>query len=188
MAVNEVEIKAVIHLGDDLDEMERRVSAAEKNILEKGGVFRRVMEQMDIYFSHPARDFSKTDEAFRIRVEDAGRVKFTYKGPKISERSKSRLEKEVEVEIYDLDGLRELFTHLGFNEVMSVIKTRKVFDLDGIEVDLDYVTGLGIFCEMEIVSEDVAGAEDRIIASMNEIGWTELERRSYLELLLEKQF
>ena len=36
--------------------------------------------QSDSYFSHPARDFSNTDEALRIRQTES-RVEVTYKGP-----------------------------------------------------------------------------------------------------------
>lgn len=186
--MHEVEVKAVLLLDDDLEEMDRKVERSEKMILEAGGIPRKVVEQVDIYLSHPARNFSETDEAFRIRVEDEGVVKLTYKGPKVSERSKSRIEKEVVLDVDDLDRFREVFSYLGFTEVMSVIKERRIYDLDGIEVDLDKVTGLGVFCELELRSEDIEGPENRLIETMKELGWTDLERRSYLELLLEKQF
>jgi len=188
MTGHEVEVKAVLFRGDDLEEMDRKISSMDTLIQENGGSFLKEVEQMDIYLSHHARDFSETDEAFRIRLEDVEGVKLTYKGPKISDRSKSRLEKEIELKVYDLDGLRKIFSHLGFNEVMSVIKTRRIFDLHGIEVDLDKVIGLGVFCELEISSDNIKEAEDRILAEMKKLGWTEFERRSYLELLLEKQF
>jgi adenylate cyclase class 2 len=186
MCLHEVEVKAVILLEEDLDIMEKKVEESESRILEAGGFFKKEVEQMDIYLSHPSRDYSKTDEAFRIRVEDG--IKLTYKGPKVSKMSKTRIEKEVAVNVDDIDGLRELFSYLGFKEVMSVIKTRKIYDLDGVEIDLDKVTGLGVFCEMEIISEEIGTSERRLIELMGALGWNELERRSYLELLLEKQF
>jgi adenylate cyclase class 2 len=188
MCEHEVEIKAILLLSGDLDEMDRKIEVSEKDILGIGSVFQRKVEQMDIYLSHPSRDFSKTDEAFRIRVEDKRIVKLTYKGPKISERSKSRLEKEITLDIEDIDGLREIYSHLGFREVMSVIKERRIYHLEGVEIDLDKVTGLGVFCEMEILSDNIVEAEEKLIGILNKIGWTDLERRSYMELLLEKQF
>lgn len=188
MCVHEVEVKAVLFLGDDLEEIEGELVGAEIQILEAGGIFKRKVDQMDIYLSHPARDFSETDEAFRIRVEDHEIVKLTYKGPKVSDRSKARLEKEVSIEIKDINGLRKVFSHLGFSEVISVIKERRIYDLEGIEVDLDKVTGLGLFCEMELLSDDIAGTEKRLIGRLEKLGWNIFERRSYMELLLEKQF
>ena len=188
MEMHEVEIKAVLLLGDDPEGMDRKMAQEERRIMDKGGVLRKTVEQMDIYLSHPARDFSETDEAFRIRVENKENIKLTYKGPKVSNRSKSRLEKEVAVQVQDTDLLRELFSHLGFSEVISVIKERRIYDMEGIEIDLDHVTGLGVFCEMELMSDDVKGTEDRLIDKMKELGWDQFERRSYMELLLEKQF
>ena len=38
--------------------------------------------QVDSYFSHPARDFSHTDAALRIRQTES-RVEVTYKGPRL---------------------------------------------------------------------------------------------------------
>jgi adenylate cyclase class 2 len=40
------------------------------------------LEQIDLYFSHPARDFGVTDEALRLRRENQ-RTAITYKGPKL---------------------------------------------------------------------------------------------------------
>jgi adenylate cyclase class 2 len=188
MCDHEVEVKAILLLSGDLEEMDRRIEASEKELMGIGGEFNRKVEQMDIYLSHPSRDFSETDEAFRIRVEDKGIVKLTYKGPKISERSKSRFEKEIILDIDDIDGLREIFSHLGFKEVMSVIKERRIYGLGEIEIDLDKVTGLGVFCEMEMISDDIEGAEKKILEVMGKLDWEKFERRSYMELLLEKQF
>src|SRR5690606_36038325 len=51
-------------------------------------------EHRDTYFSHPARDFAQTDEAFRIRsIGEANRL--TYKGPLVDKQTKTRQEVEV---------------------------------------------------------------------------------------------
>ena len=45
--------------------------------------------EIDLYFAHPARDFSATDEALRIRrIGSTGCL--TYKGPKIDTTTKTR--------------------------------------------------------------------------------------------------
>ncbi|MGA1873912.1 MAG: class IV adenylate cyclase, partial [Thermoplasmatota archaeon] len=109
-------------------------------------------------------------------------------GPKVSGRSKARFEKEVGIANTTEDDLLELLSRLGFDRVMTVSKSRKRFHLDGIEIDLDVVEGLGVFCEMEIVSDDIRTAEERILDMMRRMGWSRFERRSYLEMLLSKQF
>ena len=48
-------------------------------------------EQVDTYFSHPARDFAATDEALRIRSIDQENF-VTYKGPKLDATTKTRRE------------------------------------------------------------------------------------------------
>jgi hypothetical protein len=46
------------------------------------GVVVRPVEETDLYFQHPARDFAASDEALRIR-QKAGVCLLTYKGPKL---------------------------------------------------------------------------------------------------------
>lgn len=146
--------------------------------------------QQDVYLSHPSRDLARTDESFRVRSEERGgevALMLTYKGPKVSELSKARLEKEVEVSAGGREDLMEILHRLGFIELMTVRKQRRVYDLDGVEVDLDIVEGLGVYCEMELQSDDIRDAEARILKLMGSLGWSRFERRSYLELLLSKQ-
>jgi adenylate cyclase class 2 len=173
----EVEAKAYC---DDL-------SKIEKMILELGGEFQEEVEQVDIYFNHPLRDFAQTDEALRIRrAED--KATFTYKGPKIDSQTKTR--EELKVQLSDGDAMREVLSKLGFLEVGTVKKVRKKYKLNEFKVCLDDVKGLGSFVELEVeVSKDdqdeVSRLRDIILKTMKEWGLEKVERRSYLELLLE---
>ncbi|MGA1792597.1 MAG: class IV adenylate cyclase [Thermoplasmatota archaeon] len=188
---HEVEVKAVLLKTSDPDEALEFARTADARLKEGGARFKYMASQDDTYLSHPSRDFSRTDEALRVRTEEREgefAVKMTYKGPKVSELSKARLEKEVGITGGSRDEILQILSHLGFNEVMTVRKVRRTFDLDGIEVDLDIVEKLGVFCEMELFSEDVREAERRIIEAMDSLGFNRFERRSYLELLLSKQF
>jgi adenylate cyclase class 2 len=150
--------------------------------------------EADHYFNAPDRDFAKTDEAFRVRsVGDRNYV--TYKGPKLDQTTKTRLEIEVPV----ADGetaaadFRRVLTHLGYRPVAVVRKSRRVaeFGRDGFEMQLtlDEVDGVGRYAELEIVApEDRAeAAKVTVQAVAAELGLTRSERRSYLQLLLESQ-
>ena len=80
-------------------------------LLRMGAVPRDTKRQSDIYYSHPSRDFSRTDEAFRIRIEEIGRERklyLTYKGPKIDTTAagKSRIEYELE-KVTDISDIIE---------------------------------------------------------------------------------
>jgi adenylate cyclase class 2 len=151
------------------------------------------IEQSDRYFAHPARDFAETDEALRIRTVGS-RSFVTYKGPKLDTTTKTRRELELPLEPQDDDGSRfgELLNALGFTPVAVVRKNRRPFHLNrqGREIEgaLDEVDGLGTFVELEL-SADEAGldAARRIVAALaDELALGQSERRSYLEMLLEK--
>jgi len=164
-------------------------------------VFERVRESFklirreyheDTYYQHPCRDFSKTDEALRIRIRrfDGHFEAFlTYKGPKLDPTSKTR--EEIEVPINDPDEHARILEALGFREVLTVEKVREKYYVEkGITITLDEVDGLGKFIEAEAMTEDrdkVPELVERLKKLLLDIGVTRFERRSYLELLLEKE-
>ena len=58
-----------------------------------------------------------------------------------------------------------------------------------IEVALDHVAGLGDFVELELQADaaGIGGAAARIESLARELGCTAAERRSYLEMLIERR-
>ena len=145
------------------------------------------IEQRDTYYAHPARDFAQTDEALRIRrVGDESCV--TYKGPKLDSTTKTR--REIELPIASAVQFGELLEALGFTQVAEVVKRRRMMRVErtpiSIEVALDTIIGLGNFVELEVVAEssDLDAARFQIAQLASELGLTDSERRSYLELLL----
>lgn len=145
----------------------------------------------DIYFSHPCKDFSKTDEALRIRIRRFNghfEALLTYKGPKIDKISKTR--KEIEVSIDDVDSYLELLHALGFREVLTIRKTREKYYVEkGVTITLDEIEGLGKFVEIEKLEKDESKVENEVKRLMNilkSLGVNRFERKSYLELLMEK--
>jgi len=135
-----------------------------------GAVFCGTCEQSDTYFRHPCRDYSRTDEAIRMRREsgriivdgEAGtsggtaapgpaavRSCITYKGPKVDPATKTRV--EIESAVADTEGMRSILEALGFIPVLEVDKTRRRFRLADVEISVDEVRGLGDFVEVEYV-------------------------------------
>jgi adenylate cyclase class 2 len=148
----------------------------------------------DHYFNAPDRDFAVTDEAVRVRsIGDKNFV--TYKGPKLDNETKTRL--EIEVPLADGEeaaaDFRRLLTHLRYRSVAVVRKTRRIaeFTRDGFKMQatLDEVDGVGRYAELEVVApEDQAdAAKVAVLTVAPELGLVHSERRSYLQLLLEKQ-
>ena len=146
---------------------------------------------VDTYYAHPCRDFRESGEALRIRrVNNAPMV--TYKGPKLPGDVKARQELEWRLDPGDSDGshMMELLNLLGFEEVATVRKTRRVFFLSDAEITLviDQVDLLGCFAEIERVIADVSlveTAREMIKSQGIRLGLEKKENRSYLGMLLE---
>jgi adenylate cyclase class 2 len=149
---------------------------------------------VDHYFNAPDRDFAKTDEALRVRcIGDENFV--TYKGPKLDPRTKTRTEIEVGVAAGEkaAEDFRRLLTHLGYRFVAAVRKRRAIYHLvrDGFELEacLDEVENVGRFAELEIQApeKDLDRARGVLLGAAGDLHLTTSERRSYLEMLLERQ-
>jgi adenylate cyclase class 2 len=152
-----------------------------------------IREEVDQYFNAPDRDFAKTDEAVRIRQVD-GTGRLTYKGPKLDAQTKTRHEVEVPLRPGPdaVAAAREFLQGLGYKPVAAVRKVRTIYHLDWAgftaEASLDEVLGVGTFVELEILAppERLEPAKQAVQALAAKLGLTNSERRSYLELWLEK--
>ncbi len=165
----------------------------EQALARAGVAFAAPRHEADHYFNAPDRDFARTDEALRVRTVGPKNY-VTYKGPKRDQATKTRLELEVTLP----DGapaaadFRRLLTHLGYRPVAVVEKARRVahFERSGftLQACLDDVTGVGRYAELEVVAEEerYEAAKAAVLAAAAELGLTQVERRSYLQLLLEK--
>ena len=119
----------------------------------------------------------------------------TYKGPKIDSVTKTR--REIELPLVEPAGgpaeWRSPAGGLGFRPVAEVRKSRRkaLVSWQGrrIEVSLDAVEDLGTFVELELMAayEEVAAARASIAALAGHLRLTGSERRSYLELLLQRR-
>lgn len=149
--------------------------------------------QEDRYFNHPARDFARTDESLRLRV-DGDQNRMTYKGPKVDQVTKTR--KEIEVTYQDgsvpYEHMVDLLKCLGFVEVRRVTKRRETYEVNWqgleIEISIDDVDDLGVYVEIEALAPEgsVDDVRKKVLGLAAELGFAESERRSYLEMLLAK--
>jgi len=150
--------------------------------------------QVDTYYSHPERDFAATDEALRTRRVDEKNF-ITYKGPKIDATTKTRREIEFEFAAGDSGAERcdQLLYALGFRRVAEVSKSRQTSRLQRgaylIEIAVDDVQDVGRFVELEIAVDcepELDGARIAVAALASELGLVDVERRGYLDLLLNR--
>lgn len=173
----EIELKARV---TDLEKIRERLLLGKA--LSEGEI-----EERDVYFNAPHRDFAETDEALRLRYH-GGSCTLTYKGPKLAQYNlKARTELNCGIESGNL--MEKVLESLGFVRVAEVRKSREYFHYRGALISLDRVEGLGSFIEIEVTGD--AGDEDpsaRIGALAEELGVDSppiLE--SYLEMLQSRQ-
>ncbi|NLI74536.1 MAG: class IV adenylate cyclase [Euryarchaeota archaeon] len=169
----EIEIKSPIA---DPDEIRNKLVIL-------GATHIKNVHQRDSYFSHPCRDFGITDEALRIRQQEGNETLY-YKGPKIDLETKAR--EEIALPLTNGEVMRTILQRIGFIEVISIEKDRYIYQLNNVEVALDYIEDLGNFVELEIRDEDIEKGKNMIKEVMKSLGLEISERRSYLELLMER--
>lgn len=147
--------------------------------------------EVDRYLNAPDRDFSRTDEALRLRSIGDENI-LTYKGPRRDATSKTRTEAEVACPLgtTSAEAFLELFRHLGYRATAIVRKRRKIYEWkrDGFTMHacLDDVESVGQFIELEIVAEEseYAAARETVFLVAKELALGPTETRSYLEQLL----
>jgi adenylate cyclase class 2 len=162
---------------------------AEKDTQEKikalGAKLLKVENHHDLYFNSPLRDFKVSDEALRIRIKEEG-ARLTYKGPKLDQETKSRLEWTVKID--DPVQMEQILLALGFELSAEVCKRRTKYSFGDIVIALDEVEGLGSFLEVEAVG-DIGWETQRtkVLSVLAGLGLGRSIRSSYLELLEEKK-
>lgn len=165
--------------------------AVREKLEEWGAVPDPLREDTDHYFNAADRDFRATDEALRLRrIGDANYL--TYKGPKRDTLTKTRPEVELPLAVGSATAATAVrfLTSLGYRPVAVVTKARQVyrFHRDGFDFEacLDDVGAVGRFVELEIQAEDAEfePARTALLSAAADLGLTEQERRSYLQLLL----
>jgi len=168
----EVEIKAY---APDIGRVETRLRELGANFL-----IERLEE--DVYFASPSWDPASRDEALRVRTTPGGSF-LTYKGPKMDDITKTR--EEVEVVVSNAEDTITLLNRLGFEPVAEIKKIRRVYEVKEFLIMLDDVFGVGSFVEIEAKRGKIK-LRQKAFKLLKDLGLDRTERRSYLELLLEK--
>ncbi len=185
MNKSSIEVEIKVHVSD-LDPIRQR-------ILESGAKMVQMVTQIDVYLSHPCRDFSITDEALRLRTtidaNDKKRFEITYKGPKIDTTTKTRA--EINLHLDDIEKTLMLLTYLGFKEVATIKKQRELFRNVNVSISLDNVQCIGTFIEIETIvqtEEEIDMARSNLFDTLTKLGLSPKQsiRESYLELYLKK--
>ncbi len=156
------------------------LESIEGKIVKLGGRLLEEVAEEDVYYAHPCRDFTVTDEALRTRkVSD--KITLTYKGPKLPGKVKRRTEIIVKIN----GNIDEVLSRLGFRPVIAVYKKRKYYELNETVVSIDIVKDLGCFVEIESESGD----EDKVLRTAQLLGLypSTIIEESYAEMIAKKE-
>lgn len=136
--------------------------------------------QEDLYFSLPHRHL------LRIRrIVNLGESILGYK--EIRDERNEEFD-EIEVKVDDFDKTREILKRLGFKEEVWVKKHRYIYKLDNVTFELNKVEELGDFLDIEVMSDNIEKAKEKIweIARLLGLKEEDVEPRLYQELLKGK--
>lgn len=137
----------------------------------------------DTYYNRQGTDFAASDEALRLR-KHMGRTELTYKGPRVN-ASTAKAREELSVSLDDGLSATRILERLGFEKFLTVRKRRAAYRLDALGIDVDDVEGLGQFVELEILTDDVAGAEKLLDSIRESLPLGEKVNKTYLEMLID---
>ncbi|KUK18278.1 MULTISPECIES: class IV adenylate cyclase [Thermococcus] len=166
----EVEVKFKV----DFNEIEGKIKAL-------GAKFIGEEVQEDLYFDLPLPDL------LRIRhIVNLNKVILGYK--EIKDEKNEEFD-EIEVGVEDFNKMKEILERLGFKEDVWVKKYRRVYKLGNITFELNTVEELGDFLDIEVISDNVNEAKERIWEVAGKLGLKEkdIESRLYQELIKERE-
>jgi adenylate cyclase class 2 len=170
-----VEIEAKLKV-DSLSDVERKLK-------ELSAEFIAELSQSDVLFDDSDGSLITTDRCLRLRHQATGdnkRFFLTYKGAK--EKSDFKKRQEIEIETNSAVITQRLLLALGYEKVLVVQKTRRLWRLGHCDVALDHLPQLGDFVEIE-------GHDDKTIADVQKrLGLAQLPSiaKSYAQMIKEK--
>jgi adenylate cyclase class 2 len=145
------------------------------------------LHQIDEVFLFQKNSFAnhqKGDPVIRLRNQN-GKASFTLK--KATGNAGSSVEHELAIGSHET--MRAALVEMGYQTVISIEKKRHQYSGNGVTYELDDVTGLGMFLEIEILAEQTDhAAEQKILEAATDLGLsdTDLEPKKY-DVLLEEQ-
>jgi len=168
-------------------EVELRAKVDKHLIMEKikniGAILKGSTAEHDEYFK-----FSKDTERrliMRIRGKE-GKNKLTFKGS--SKLPEDVAWQEWETSIIDEKNLKNLLLSNGLEIVVIIDKKRNSYKYDDFEINVDEIKNLGMFIEVELLTNDAADGKRRVkefLFNILEIQENDIITKGYVPLMLD---
>ena len=170
-----------------------KLETLRQQIRQLGGHYCNTRREVDMYFDFPDYRLARNDKALRIREYSSPgttqtEIEVTFKGPKTDSTTKTREETTLQI-LSSVKLVHQVIRNLDFIHVGTVKKNREKWVIRDVCLYLDDVDGLGTFVEIENMAlpEEVDNVRGQLLDIANQLGFSKgSERKSYLELLLEK--
>lgn len=156
-----------------------------KETLSLHGQYKGSFYEDDLYLRH----ISDTERSLvlRIRRGENGIAQLTFKG---KSKGDDTAWPDVDLPLSEPDALEKLLLENEYVRVVSIKKHRLRYAVDGLEVNLDIVEGLGTFIEIEARGgeNERAEIEAMLVKKLVKFGVSDKEivRKGYVTLMLEK--
>lgn len=152
--------------------------------------------QVDEYYNPPHRNFLEKEPAvewLRIRqTEDKSSI--NYKNWYLDKNGIGTHCDEYETDLEEAAQVRKIFKSLNFKKLVTVDKKRIAYEISGVEITVDEIKNLGMFCEFEMKSDydSIDEARKKLQKMAKEFGLTDKDTnveisRGYPWMLLRKQ-
>ena len=178
-------------------ERKRRLTSNIEDFIKKleklGFELRSELSEIDTYYSRPDVDFMQTVECLRIRQRD-GFAEMTYKPATTAATHTANdviIKPETNLPIQPEDAViaKQLLANLGMVRLVEVNKYRRSFQSPNFPkatVAIDEIKDAGTFVEVEVLSDDEAGAlatVDEIESKLN-LDSAEIVTRPYRDICM----
>ena len=151
------------------------------NLLNESGKFVAEKRQVDEYFTPAHKDFTAIrpiKEWLRLR-DEGNKYSITYKNWHYLDDGSSWHCDEYETTVENLNQAKKILSALDAKSLVTVNKTRKIWNHDDYEIAIDFIEGLGDFVEIEFKGEgsdrEVQAVADKMIQFLKDLDCGELK-------------
>ena len=109
-------------------------------------------EVESFFIDFPDRSIVSAGNVLRLRRLGV-KYQLTFKGK--HQKSFAKVREELEVEVSDISVMKKILLSIGLVEYRSLLKHRTSFKLGKIHFDIDTITGIPTFMEIESNSEEI---------------------------------
>ena len=168
-------------------EVELRAKIAPGILKKFAGKVLKESKEHDLYFRYE----TDTEKTWIARIRNRGsKYSLTYKSSKqFGEGAWDEV--NVHIDRKTAEQLRSFFSSNSHNLEVEIIKRRKTIKIDGMEVNVDKIEGLGTYIEAEIMADmkKVDDAKEKIRSLFKKLGIPdkEITDKGYVWLMRERK-